>query len=95
MDRVVFNRQKTESTNRGQQLRMGGCDQFGSRYLSLVPQGSVLGPLLFTIFINDLQDKIKNECRMYADDSKLIGVIEKEEDAIEIKKDIDSMANVI
>jgi ribonucleases P/MRP protein subunit RPP40 len=62
---------------------------------SLVPQGSVLGPLLFTIFINDLQDKIKNECRMYADDSKLIGVIEKEEDAIEIKKDNDSMSNVI
>jgi hypothetical protein len=55
----------------------------------------VLGPLLFTIFINDLQDKIKNECRMYADDSKLIGVIEKEEDAIEIQKDIDSIAYVI
>jgi ribonucleases P/MRP protein subunit RPP40 len=60
---------------------------------SSVPQGSVLGPLLFTIFINDLPDKIKNECRLYADDSKLIGVIEKEEDAIEIQKDIDSMQN--
>jgi retron-type reverse transcriptase len=58
---------------------------------SSVPQGSVLGPLLFTIFINDLPDKIKNECRLYADDIKLIGVIEKEEDAIEIQKDIDSM----
>jgi hypothetical protein len=30
MDRVVFNWQKTESSNWGQQLRMGGCDQFGS-----------------------------------------------------------------
>jgi ribonucleases P/MRP protein subunit RPP40 len=60
---------------------------------SSVPQGSVLGPLLFTIFIKDLPDKIKNECRLYADDSKLIGVIEKEEDAIEIQKDIDSMQN--
>ena len=30
---------------------------------------------------------------MYADDRKLIGVIEKEEDAIEIQKDIDSMQN--
>ena len=58
---------------------------------SSVPQGSVLGPLLFTIFINDLPDKIKHECRLYADDSKLIGVIEKEEDAIDIQKDIDSM----
>jgi len=47
--------------------------------------------LLFTIFINDLPDKIKNECRFYADDSKLIGIIEKEEDAMYIQKDIDSM----
>ena len=47
---------------------------------SSVPQGSVLGPLLFTIFINDLPDRVKNECRLYADDSKLIGVIEKDDD---------------
>jgi len=60
---------------------------------SSVPQGSVLGPLLFTIFINDLPDKVKNECRLYADDSKLIGVIEKEGDVIDIQKDIDSMQN--
>ena len=40
---------------------------------SSVPQGSVLGPLLFTIFINDLPDKIKNECKLYADGSKIIG----------------------
>jgi hypothetical protein len=51
----------------------------------------VLGPLLFTIFINDLPERIKNECRQYADDSKLIGVIEKEEDDIDIQKDIESM----
>ena len=51
---------------------------------SSVPQGSVLGPLLFTIFINDLPGKIKHECRLYADESKLIGVIDTQ-------KDIDSM----
>ena len=60
---------------------------------SSVPQGSVLGPFLFTIFINDLPDRVKNECRLYADDSKLIGVIEKEEDVFHIQKYIDSMQN--
>jgi hypothetical protein len=51
----------------------------------------VLGPLLFTIFINDLPDRVKNECRLYADDSKLIGIIERDEDIISIQKDIDNM----
>jgi hypothetical protein len=58
---------------------------------SSVPQGSVIGPLLFAIFINDLPERIKNECRLYVDDSKLKGIIDKEEDAIDIQKDIDSM----
>ena len=47
---------------------------------SSVLHGSVLGPLLFTIFINDLPGKIKHECRLYADESKLIGVIDTQRD---------------
>ena len=37
---------------------------------SAVPQGSILGPLLFTLFINDLPDTIS--CFIFADDVKLI-----------------------
>ena len=42
---------------------------------SSVPQGSVHGPLLFTIFINDIPDIVNNECILYADEIKIIRVI--------------------
>ena len=38
-----------------------------------IPQGSILGPLLFIIFINDLPSDIKNHCMMFADDTKIFG----------------------
>ena len=36
-----------------------------------IPQGGILGPLLFTIFINDLPDCVSSCCKIFADDTKL------------------------
>ena len=51
-----------------------------------VPQGSVLGPLFFNIFMNDLPDKIVNSsCYLFADDSKLLSLLTKPD----LQRDID------
>jgi ribonucleases P/MRP protein subunit RPP40 len=56
-----------------------------------VPQGTVLGPILFLIYINDLPDKIKSKCRLFADDSLLYRKITSEEDIIQLQKDLEEV----
>jgi len=59
--------------------------------LSGVPQGSVLGPLLFLLFVNGLPSWIVNSIHMFADDMKIWCTIRDINDSLSLQKDLDSM----
>ena len=56
-----------------------------------VPQGSVLGPLLFLIFVNDLPDLVKSSIKMFADDTKLWATISNTTDSKMLQEDLNCL----
>ena len=56
-----------------------------------VPQGTVLGPILFLIFINDLAEYVQHSTlRLFADDSIIYKQIKNKEDVIKLQQDLDA-----
>ena len=58
-------------SDRKQRVLVQGSSSTWERVLSGVPQGSVLGPTLFLIFVNDLPEKIHSKIQLFADDTKI------------------------
>ena len=74
-------------SDRTQQVVINGRKSSTILVTSGVPQGSVLGPLLFLIFINDLPSVVSSSIFMFADDTKIFQVIQSEEDHIALQND--------
>ena len=78
-------------TGRKQKVIINGEESEWADVISGVPQGSVLGPLLFVIFINDLPNHVIAALLLYADDSKVYKEITCENDIELLQTDLDSM----
>ena len=79
-------------TSRKQQVKVNESTSSMFDVTSGLPQGSVLGPILFVIYINTLVDKVENsELTLYADDLKLYKEISSEKDTHDLQKDIDNL----
>jgi hypothetical protein len=59
-------------TGRKQRVVLGEAESNWFDVKSGVRQGSVSGPLLFILYINDLPDNLTNMVKLYADDSKIL-----------------------
>ena len=83
---------KSFLTNRKQRVLVNGIASGWHDVISGVPQGSVLGPILFVIYINTLVDVVQHsDLFLFADDNKLFKIIFNDEDTVLLQKDIDSM----
>ncbi|PIK37755.1 reverse transcriptase [Apostichopus japonicus] len=76
---------------RRQRVALNGTFSSWLPVKSGVPQGSVLGPSLFLIFINDIDDEISSHVLKFADDTKVFTRIEDENDALSLQDDINKL----
>ena len=61
--------------NRHQRVVLNGQYSKWAPILAGVPQGSILGPLLFLIYINDLPENLKSSAKLFADDTSLFSTV--------------------
>ena len=77
--------------DRTQQVVVDGETSKPANVSSGVPQGTVLGPLLFLVYINDLPSRVSSTSRLFADDCLLYRTINTEADTRSLQEDLDNL----
>jgi len=75
-------------STRKQRVVLNGCFSEWRDVISGVPQGSVLGPLLFIIYINDIDNCVAGKILKFADDTKIYHTVYSDEDVSALQSDV-------
>ena len=81
-------------SNRSQIVVLDGTSSDSVPVTSGVPQGSVLGPALFLLYINDLPDTIDSQVSLFADDTVLYRTIKSDTDHHRLETDLDKLTEL-
>ena len=79
-------------TDRSQRVLLNGQSSNWQPILAGVTEGSILGPLFFLIYINDLPDGLKSNVKLFADDTSLFSVVKNKESASDLTNDLDMIS---
>jgi ribonucleases P/MRP protein subunit RPP40 len=78
-------------SQRSQGAQLAG---FGSDWVEVkngIPQGSVLGSILFLIYVNDIDDGTSSKILKFADDTKLYRKLETDSDIVQLQHDLTNL----
>ena len=81
-------------SNRFQRVVLNGQTSEWEKINAGVPHGSILGPLFFLIYINDLTDGISSIVKLFADDTSLFSIVQnKNNSSSQVNNDLDKISD--
>ena len=84
----LYNWLSTWLTQRSQRVVIDGHESEYARVISGVPQGTVLGSVMFLLYINDINNNISSSLRLFADDCIIYRTIKSEQDHLQLQQDL-------
>ena len=74
--------------DRKQRVKINSSYSGWNKVTSVVPQGSILGPTLFLMYINDIEENLSSTVLKFADDTKIMKVIDNHHCNADLQNDI-------